>query len=875
MVLTLVFVTVATFLLPSERASAASTPKTPVAWIDNAHTAAVDASNNPYYPLGYACAVGALTLTDSAGTAISSDAKPDTTVQVSVETETGSQIAQISIPGCVNGGGNAVPSQYIWATKSSPHYVLIVYTSTSGPQFDPQQCPLTGNNGCTATIWGLNGNGSTKSPYALNGFKMAVDTSKATLAPGAAIPTGPGGGAAATAAAPGCEGSDALGWIICPVIDLLAKAIDGIYSVFIHPLLVTQPVGLSSSDAIYRIWSGFRNYGDIFLILALLVVVFGQSIGGGLIDAYSAKKILPRLLIAAVLINLSIYIVALAVDVSNIVGEGIQTLLTQPFVNTGTFHLTLNGGSTAVLGVSGLLAGTAGVAGLWVVIAGGATFILPMVQFILLFILLPGALVFISILATIIIRQGLIIFLLVVSPVAFALYALPNTEQYFRKWWDLLFKTLLIYPIIAVIFSIANIMSVTISEAAKSQIGLLSTLSQLMAIIALIIPLFLIPFAFRIAGSLLGRFHGVATGIHKRGQDTLKGNVNDANSLRNTTRRKVSSGFKDVREIRGSQMLGSNNRLQRRIGRSIGGVKLAENQAKSNAEREQAISNIWSNGNDTWTKASTIPISVLASRRSSGHRYRDAAAAGNTSGREQWAAADGTWHDEDQIKMGNREYFNGADKQVNYKKLLEKTEPLGTEAQNNVMEDYLAWANEAGLDAGTATGRWQGISIPLKGMRIDMRRAQIGGTPGNLTRTGTNHHALLTEYAGMAMPEQYKETPGSFQAIRDSIFTVAGNPHASQAENEAAARAYANLEQYVKGTSGSPQQQAAMSQQALAAQAAGAGGGAAAQQSYASSSSAAAKNRNAAQQALADIDTQGRLNPTLAQVIAQLPRDIT
>ncbi|HVC36351.1 MAG TPA: hypothetical protein VNE40_02820 [Candidatus Dormibacteraeota bacterium] len=679
---------------------------------------------------------------------------------------------------------------------------------------------------------------------------------------------------------PTCESSGySLSWFMCPIINGLADAVDGIYHTFIQPLLVTQPIVLSVNGDptnTYKIWSNFRVYGDIFLVIALLVIVFGQSIGGGLIDAYSAKKILPRLMIAAVLINLSIYIVAFSIDITNILGNGIQGLLSQPFANANSFQLKLSGGTSATLGIGALLTGTtAGAAGigLWAAIAAGTVELGPLILFVLLSILLPALLTFIAILGTVLIRRGLIIFLVVISPVAFALYCLPNTEKYFRKWWDLLFRTLLVYPIIALIFSISNILSVTINQSGQTS-GLISWVSQLMSIVALIVPLFLIPFSFKLSGGVLGKVHEITTGVGKRGYDMVKGNPNNPFSLQNKVKREAGNSIRDLREIRGAELMGSGSRVARRIGRSLGGARLAERQAVTNTERAQAISTTWNSGNDTWAKASTIPLSVLATRRASGHRYRAANAAGNTTGREQWSAADGTWFDEAQIREGNRTYGNGADRQINYQKLLEKTEPLGTDSQNAVLDDFLDWATQAGLDGGTASGRWQGISIPLKGMRIDLRRAQIGrGANGRLIRTGTNHFNLLTEYAGMAMPEQYKETPGSFEAVRDSILHVGGNTAATQEENEAAARAYHNLEQYVKGTSGSPTQQA-LAQQALAQQP-GQATGAGTQQSYASSSSAAAKNRNAAQQALADLDAQARLNPALAQVIAQLPRDIT
>ncbi|HTB48582.1 MAG TPA: MFS transporter [Verrucomicrobiae bacterium] len=331
-------------------------------------------------------------------------------------------------------------------------------------------------------------------------------------------------------APPSCEASGfSLSWILCPIIEGAANATDGIYNNIVKPLLVTKPIELTnpSSDPThtYDIWSNFRVYGDIFLVIALLVIVFGESLGGGLIDAYSAKKILPRLLIAAVLINLSIYLVALAVDLTNIIGSGIANLIEAPFTISGAYTLHI-GGATGDLGVAGLLTG-----GIWAAAGGGA-----LIEFLLLMVMIPAFLTFVAILVTVILRQGLIVLLVLVSPVAFALYCLPNTEQYFRKWWDLLLRTLLVYPLIAILFALGNVLSVTINSTAS---GITGSLTALLSVFALFAPLFLIPYSFRIAGGLLGRFHDLATTTRQRAHEGIKGNASDPDSWRRRSRSKL------------------------------------------------------------------------------------------------------------------------------------------------------------------------------------------------------------------------------------------------------------------------------------------------------------------------------------------------
>jgi membrane-bound inhibitor of C-type lysozyme len=58
-----------------------------------------------------------------------------------------------------------------------------------------------------------------------------------------------------------------------------------------------------------------------------------------------------------------------------------------------------------------------------------------------------------------------------------------------------------------------------------------------MSILALIVPLIIIPFSFKVAGGLLGRVSELAHGYGKRGVEAAKGNAQDGDSWRNRTKR--------------------------------------------------------------------------------------------------------------------------------------------------------------------------------------------------------------------------------------------------------------------------------------------------------------------------------------------------
>jgi len=338
---------------------------------------------------------------------------------------------------------------------------------------------------------------------------------------------------------PSCDGSGfSLSWIFCPVINGMVDGISSINTNLIQPELQVTPIVTSPPSTActtnpngptcdpahaYAIWSSFRLYGNIVLVIALLALVFGEIIGAGVVDAYTLKKMLPRILIAAILINLSIYIVATMIDISNVIGHGITYLISQPFVAAGANTIKFSD-------LSGLLGGV-GVAGtIWGLAVLGTT-VLP---FLLLFILLPAFIAIIGVVLTILFRQALVILLVLSAPIAFALYCLPNTEIYFKKWWSLLFKTLLIFPIVEALFALSNALAVTISSTGGS-----NPITQILAVIALFVPLFLIPFAFKLAGGILGSVNGAINGAGKKLTEAIKGNPNDPNSLRNRSKRQM------------------------------------------------------------------------------------------------------------------------------------------------------------------------------------------------------------------------------------------------------------------------------------------------------------------------------------------------
>jgi hypothetical protein len=87
---------------------------------------------------------------------------------------------------------------------------------------------------------------------------------------------------AAGDAGPDCNAEGlSLGWVICPIVEMVSGFGRYIFSDFIQPMMENTPLSLDPRDPFYKSWQGFRLIGNILLIGSLLAIVYSQARGGG------------------------------------------------------------------------------------------------------------------------------------------------------------------------------------------------------------------------------------------------------------------------------------------------------------------------------------------------------------------------------------------------------------------------------------------------------------------------------------------------------------------------------------------------------------------------------------------------------------------
>ena len=241
------------------------------------------------------------------------------------------------------------------------------------------------------------------------------------------------------------ENGGFLSWMLCPAIADGAATAGGLLGFItslttVHTSIIEQ---FSKQDSsIYKAWSAFRNIANIGFVIMLLVVVFSQVTNIG-ISNYNIKKILPKLIITAILVNFSYLIMGVLIDLSQIAGNGIGALI-RSVAADGMDADASTRASAIISAIAGSVTGVAGgLAGIGVATGAlaGPAIILPVVMFIVTTLI---SVFFGFIMLTI--RQAAIIMVVVLAPLMMVLYALPNTAAITKKYLSTVKALLMLYP---------------------------------------------------------------------------------------------------------------------------------------------------------------------------------------------------------------------------------------------------------------------------------------------------------------------------------------------------------------------------------------------------------------------------------------------
>lgn len=200
-------------------------------------------------------------------------------------------------------------------------------------------------------------------------------------------------------------------------------------------------------------WATFRDFANLFFVFMVLYIAINTILGN---SGYGIKALLGKVIVAAILINFSLFFTKVIVDTSNIFALQFYSKIQQKSGGVGDGDL--DGGISAALassmglhtvwGIGKASQNTAGSAivssdtelGLNssnLIIAGFGGGIFIIITSIVFF---AGGLM-------LLVRTLTLVFLMILSPFAFIGGILPATKSHASKWWSSLFSNAIFAPV--------------------------------------------------------------------------------------------------------------------------------------------------------------------------------------------------------------------------------------------------------------------------------------------------------------------------------------------------------------------------------------------------------------------------------------------
>ncbi|HCR56101.1 TPA: hypothetical protein DIV49_03945 [Candidatus Saccharibacteria bacterium] len=351
---------------------------------------------------------------------------------------------------------------------------------------------------------------------------------------------------------------EGIGWAVCPVLKFIAELNDQAYGFLAENFLSIETSLLTDNDT-FAAWKSFRDIANVLFAIAFMIIIYSQLTSAG-ISNYGIKRMLPRLVVAALLVNLSYYICQLAVDVSNIAGASIVSL----------FDAIPSAG-----------AGTPTGSGTWEAVVATVLAVAVGVALVVLVVFAPSALLALGmILLILVIRKALVILLVVISPVAFVAYLLPNTEQYFKKWYKMFGAVLMVFPIIGAVFGASMLAAKIINNSASGD-----PLVQATALGISAVPLFAVPALLKgslsAAGAIGQRLASLQDRANKKASGEFKGRADRVKNRFNANNIERAKGVVG----RSGGVLGAAGSRRRRVAGSFAG--LGSTRAVNNEQKDK------------------------------------------------------------------------------------------------------------------------------------------------------------------------------------------------------------------------------------------------------------------------------------------------
>lgn len=186
-------------------------------------------------------------------------------------------------------------------------------------------------------------------------------------------------------------------------------------------------------------WTIARDVANIFYIIFLLIIAIGTILR---LDSYNYKSLLPKLIISALLVNFSLVLTSVIIDLSNVLGNtfyihmtvmdatgtrDVSAVLLRGFAPQSIYELGNQDPAPAASDWDTML-------NIIISVGGGIA------------VILTTAFVLIAATVLLLVRIISLWIIMILSPLAVLFMALPQTREYTSQWFRALFSQAFFYP---------------------------------------------------------------------------------------------------------------------------------------------------------------------------------------------------------------------------------------------------------------------------------------------------------------------------------------------------------------------------------------------------------------------------------------------
>jgi hypothetical protein len=182
----------------------------------------------------------------------------------------------------------------------------------------------------------------------------------------------------------------------------------------------------SGNQLVYTGWGIMRDIANLGFVLVIIVIAFGTILR---LESYNARKLLPRLIAAAILVNFSLQIAGFVVGFSQTITDFFTARIGAADIASsvaGAFN------PQSFFGTKPTIAVDTGVLETLIVSIVSVVFVAAFT--------LAGAFTMLVLAGLLLLRFLHLSFLLIIAPITWLFWVIPALQGQFSKWWDSFFR---------------------------------------------------------------------------------------------------------------------------------------------------------------------------------------------------------------------------------------------------------------------------------------------------------------------------------------------------------------------------------------------------------------------------------------------------